>query len=194
MALVVFTGGARSGKSAAAARLAETCGCDVVVAVAGRPEEDPEMARRVQKHQADRPEHWTTLEIAGVHVPTWLAQVPPDACLVVDCLGTLLAERIFGGVGHDPGPWVPEALERRAEEVADAIVAGVLSRPGQTIIVTNEVGSGVVPSSAAGRLFRDVLGRANARLVQASDAAYLVVCGSCIDLKALPRDVAWPTD
>lgn len=194
MSLVVLTGGARSGKSAVAARLAETSGADVVVAVAGRPDNDPEMARRIQRHREDRPEHWTTLEIAGVHVPTWLTEVPPDACLVVDCLGTLIAERIFGGEGHDPGPWVPEALERRAEEVAAAIVDGVMERPGETVIVTNEVGWGVVPSSAAGRLFRDVLGRANARLVQAADAAYLVVCGRCIDLKTLPRDVAWPTD
>lgn len=192
MALVVITGGARSGKSAVAAALAAEHAGPVVVAVAGRPENDPEMAHRIERHRADRPATWTTLEVAGEHVPTWLATVPNDACLVVDCLGTLVAERVFGSEEHDPGQWVPEALEQRAEEVTAAIVEGALRRSGDTVVVTNEVGSGVVPASASGRLFRDVIGRANARLVAAADAAYLVVCGRCIDLRSLPSSVAWP--
>jgi len=188
----VITGGARSGKSAVAAQLASVHTGPVVVAVAGRADNDPEMSRRIERHRADRPAHWTTLEVAGEHVPTWLAQVPDHACLVIDCLGTLVAERIFGGEGPDPGQWVPEALEERADQVASAIVDAALRRAGDTVVVTNEVGSGVVPASASGRLFRDVIGRANARLVAAADAAYLVACGRCIDLQALPSAVGWP--
>lgn len=194
MALVVITGGARSGKSAVAANLASLHAGSVVVAVAGRAEDDAEMVRRIERHRADRPVEWTTLEVAGEHVPTWLAAVPDGACLVVDCLGTLVAERVFGSEGHDPGQWVPEALEQRADEVAMAIVEGALRRAGDTVVVTNEVGSGVVPASASGRLFRDVIGRANARLVAAADAAYLVVCGRCIDLRSLPATVQWPSE
>jgi adenosylcobinamide kinase/adenosylcobinamide-phosphate guanylyltransferase len=193
VALVVITGGARSGKSAAAARLASVHAGPVFVAVAGRTDNDPEMTRRIERHRADRPAEWTTLEVAGEHVPTWLAAVPDGACLVIDCLGTLVAERIFGGEGPDPGQWVPEALEQRADEVATAIVEAALSRAGDTVVVTNEVGSGVVPASASGRLFRDVIGRANTRLVAAADAAYLVVCSRCIDLGSLPASVEWPT-
>jgi len=193
VALVVITGGARTGKSAVAAQLASLNAEPVFVAVAGRTESDPEMARRIERHRADRPAGWTTLEVAGEHVPTWLAQVPDEACLVIDCLGTLVAERIFGGEGPDPGQWVPEALEQRADEVASAIVEAALRRAGDTVVVTNEVGSGVVPASASGRLFRDVIGRANARLVAAADAAYLVACGRCIDLLSLPSTVDWPS-
>jgi len=193
VSLVVITGGARSGKSAVAARLASVHPGPVYVAVAGRTDSDPEMARRIARHRADRPANWTTLEVAGEHVPTWLAAVPDEACLIIDCLGTLVAERIFGGEGPDPGQWVPEALEQRADEVASAIVDAALRRPGDTVVVTNEVGSGVVPVSVSGRLFRDVIGRANARLVAAADAAYLVVCGSCIDLRSIPSTVDWPS-
>lgn len=192
MALVVITGGARSGKSAVAAKLASTHTGPVIVAVAGRTDDDPEMTRRIERHRADRPAEWTTLEVAGEHVPTWLATVPESSCLVIDCLGTLVAERLFGSEGADPGQWVPEALEQRADEVAMTIVEGALRRTGDTIVVTNEVGSGVVPASASGRLFRDVIGRANARLVAASDAAYLVVGGRCVDLCSLPSSVDWP--
>lgn len=192
MALIVITGGARSGKSAAAARLAKQHGGDVWVAVAGRPEVDPEMARRVARHRADRPAHWVTLEVAGEHIPSWFASVPQDVCLVIDCLGTLVAERVFGSDGHDPGPWVSEALEERAAEVAEYLVGAALARVGDTIVVTNEVGLGIVPMSASGRLFRDTIGRANARLVAAADAAYLCVCGRCLDLCALPELPSWP--
>jgi adenosylcobinamide kinase/adenosylcobinamide-phosphate guanylyltransferase len=192
VALVVITGGARSGKSGVAARLSSMHSGPVVVAVAGRPDNDPEMMRRIERHRADRPAEWTTLEVAGEHVPTWFAAVPDGACLVIDCLGTLVAERVFGSEDSDPGQWVPKALEQRAEEVATTIVEGALRRAGDTIVVTNEVGSGVVPASASGRLFRDVIGRANARLVAASDAAYLVVGGRCIDLRSLPSSVEWP--
>jgi adenosylcobinamide kinase/adenosylcobinamide-phosphate guanylyltransferase len=70
----------------------------------------------------------------------------------------------------------------------------MLERPGDTILVTNEVGDGVVPAFPAARLFRDVLGRANRRLVQSADAAYLVVCGRTIDLLEGPGRVEWPRD
>jgi len=102
----------------------------------------------------------------------------------VDCLGTFLGSLLFTGVG------VPE--EAAAEAVSRSAVDALADRTGDTIVVTNEVGMGVVPVSESGRLFRDILGRANARLVDAADAAYLVVAGRCIDLTALPSHAAWP--
>jgi len=186
MALVVFTGGARSGKSAAASRLAESHGSAVVVAVAGVAVDDTEMAARIEQHRADRPSAWTTMEVAGLPIAEWLPAVPAGAVLLLDCLGTLLSDVLWGD-----GKQLTDETE--AETLAHALTDALAARAGDTIIVTNEVGMGVVPVSTSGRLFRDVLGRANARLVAHADAAYLVVCGHSIDLCAAPTDPVWPT-
>ncbi len=185
MALVVITGGARSGKSALAARLASERERPVVIAVAGRAEGDAEMAARIERHRAERSEAWTTLEVAGRPLGDWLQQVPADAVLVLDCLGTLVTDILWGdGV---------EALsEADADERVLVATEALLARAGDTIIVTNEVGMGIVPASASGRLFRDVLGRANARLAARADAAYLAVCGRYIDILAGPGYPVWP--
>ncbi len=186
MALVILTGGARSGKSGAAARLATARSTEVVVAVAGIADGDVEMATRIERHRAERPAEWRTLEVAGIAPGEWLPTVPSDAVLILDCLGTLVTDLLWGA-GTEPS-------DADGEKTVTALVDALIARVGDTIIVTNEVGSGVVPVSAAGRLFRDVLGRANARLVASADAAYLVVCGRCIDISASPADPAWPTD
>lgn len=187
MALVVFTGGARSGKSVAAtelARLRSLDGSRVVVAVFGDPNGDEEMAARITRHQTDRPEGFDVVEAAdGL---SWLEDVPDDALLLVDCLGTLVF-RVMTEEGPDAST---EAVEARVSQV----VSSLIRRAGDTIVVTNEVGDGVVPAHASGRVFRDILGRANQSLVSASDAAYLVVAGRLIDLAALPGTARWPTD
>ena len=187
MALVVFTGGARSGKSAAAtelARLRSLDGSRVVVAVFGDPTGDEEMAARIARHQTDRPEGFDVVEAAdGV---SWLEDVPDDDLLLVDCLGTLVS-RLMAEAGPDAPT---EAVEARVSQV----VSLLMRRAGDTIVVTNEVGDGVVPAYPSGRAFRDILGRANQTLAGASDAAYLVVAGRLIDLAALPMAARWPTD
>ncbi len=185
MALVVLTGGARSGKSAVAARMAASRGRPVIVAAAGAADGDAEMAARIARHRADRPAGFETLEVAGLAVSEWLPRVPTDAVLLLDCLGTLLTDVLWGSGEFGLSEVQAEA---RAHEVVEALVA----RRGDTIVVTNEIGMGVVPVSAAGRLFRDVLGRANTALVAAADAAYLVVCGRCIDCVAASADPVWP--
>ncbi len=185
MALVVLTGGARSGKSGTAARLAGAHAGPVFVAVAGVGDGDQEMTARIERHREDRPASWTTLEVAGQAMAAWLPGVPADACLVVDCLGTLLSALLFDDA--------TTPTEDAAEAIASGVVEALLARTGNTIVVTNEVGMGVVPVSESGRLFRDALGRANARLTDAADAAYLVVAGRAFDLTALPRDAAWPS-
>lgn len=187
MALVVFTGGARSGKSGAAARFAAARGPHVVVAVAGVAAGDEEMAARIERHRLERSVDWQTLEVAGVPSEVWLESVRQSDVLLLDCLGTLVTDLLWGGETEP-------ASEAEADRVVSELLDALLARAGDTVIVTNEVGSGVVPVSAAGRLFRDVLGRANARLVASADAAYLVVCGRCIDISAAPVDPAWPTD
>jgi len=194
-ALVVFTGGVRSGKSRLAAELAGSRGRGVVVAVAGAAI-DGEMERRIAGHRAGRPNEWGVLDI-GDDPMAALASAPSEYVLLLDCLGSV-AGRIVAEAFEEAGaaegqdelasPEVERLVDVRMSRVADLLV----SREGDTVVVTNEVGDGVVPASASGRLFRDVLGRANQRLVLAADRAYLVVTGTCIDLARASDPPDWP--
>jgi adenosyl cobinamide kinase/adenosyl cobinamide phosphate guanylyltransferase len=204
MALVVFTGGARSGKSSAAAALARTRaaeGREVTVAVFGRDDgSDPEFADRVAKHRADRPAGWKTVEAHGA--TGWLDQVAADDVLLVDCVGTMLGLAMEDAIAvcgdcalqHAAAESLPEGYEEAVVARFEPAVEELVRRVGDTIVVTNEVGSGVVPGYASARLFRDVLGRANGRLVSAADAAWFVTCGRLIDLSSAPGAAKWPED
>lgn len=186
--LAVVTGPVRSGKSRAALRLALDSGRAVVVAVGGR-EDDPEMVRRIAAHRAERPGAVSVVEAdAGL---AWLAGVPDEACLVVDCLGTVLGLSLVGLV-PEAAEIVGHEAETAAAVIVDALVDALAERGSPTIVVTNEVGWGVVPATPLGRLFRDAVGRANRALVSRSDAAWLVVSGRAIDLHAYGEEIAWP--
>lgn len=187
MSLILLTGAARSGKSAAAEALALARGGDVVVAVAGW-DGDAEMVRRIGAHRAVRPDHWDVREVS--RVPDWVAVVDPGAVLLLDCLSTLIGTIAWEAAGESE--IATRAAEMLGAERTAALVHALLAREGDTIVVTNEAGWGVVPATAAGRLFRDLLGRANRMLVEGADAAYLVVAGRALDLHALPAAPEWP--
>lgn len=196
MALVVITGGARSGKSAVAQRLAKQVANRPTVVVFGMAQGDAEMARRIDRHRADRPEGWVTVEAADS--VEWTARVPQDGLLVVDCLGSMLSH-VMAEVAVDLGAGATDShalasldFEQEVERRFAALIGWLLKRWDHTLIVTNETGAGVVPAHASGRVFRDVLGRANRSLTDRADAAYLVVAGRCIELTALPRELRWP--
>lgn len=196
MGLVVVTGGARSGKSAVAERLAKQCASDPTIVVFGSETGDAEMSRRIARHQADRPKGWTTVEARDS--VEWTKRVPTDGLLVVDCLGTLLS-LVMAEVAIDTGfganaaeGLATEEYEHEVERRFAALIGWLVKRWDHTLVVTNEVGDGVVPAHVSGRVFRDVIGRANRSLVDRSEAAYLVVAGRCIDLTALPREPQWP--
>lgn len=203
MALVVITGGARSGKSAIAAELArerECTGSSVCYAVFGRPDIDAEFAERIERHRAERPAAWRTIEAADAR--SWLDSVSDGELLVLDCLGTLvglameesyhaLGDTVLGDADANA---LPSGFEASVTALIEGVVGGILERAGDTIVVTNEVGDGIVPGYASGRLFRDELGRANRRLVSAADAAYLCVAGRVIELASRPKHATWPED
>jgi adenosylcobinamide kinase/adenosylcobinamide-phosphate guanylyltransferase len=186
--LAVLTGPVRSGKSRLALELARSTGVPVLVAVAGAAD-DPEMIRRIARHRADRPSDVRVLEIADAR--NWRTDVTAGACLVVDCLGTLVARLMDSALGP-MDDLVDEADEAALQRAVDEVVDWLVSREGHTVVVTNEVGWGIVPAHPSGRLFRDVVGRANARLVANADGAWLVVAGQAIDLKTGSADVRWP--
>lgn len=186
--LAVVTGPVRSGKSRVALDLAIQTGREVVIAVGGRAD-DEEMARRIATHQADRPASIRVLEVVGDDT-AWVAGVPADVCLLVDCLGTILGLGLAGLVPDDAE--LASAVEERAASVrADALVSALLARNGDTVVVGNEVGWGIVPATPLGRLFRDVMGRSLRTLVDSADVAVAVVAGRCIDLTSLPREARW---
>jgi adenosyl cobinamide kinase/adenosyl cobinamide phosphate guanylyltransferase len=159
MTLVVYVGGARSGKSRLAVERARTAGTPVVFIATGEAGDD-EMAERIARHRDERPTEWLTVE-EPLALADALDDVPADATVIVDCLSLWVANG--GG-------------DSRAVEVA----AG---RHALTLAVTNEVGLGIVPANALAREYRDALGRVNAAWVAAADEAYFVVAGKTLPLR-----------
>ena len=169
MGLVLLVGGARSGKSALAVRLASEQGAPVdflATAQAG----DEEMEARIAQHERERPDSWRTIE-EPLRLREAIEEVDGAHCLIVDCL-TLWTANALERLGA-------EEAEARAVRAADA--ASV--RPGPTIAVTNEVGLGLVPDSPLARSYRDLLGRVNAIWAAAADRALLLVAGRALDLE-----------
>ncbi|GAB4274709.1 MAG: bifunctional adenosylcobinamide kinase/adenosylcobinamide-phosphate guanylyltransferase [Coriobacteriia bacterium] len=190
MSLLVVTGGARSGKSTAAVRLVSRRGGEVVVAVAGASS-DEEMRRRIEAHRRERRVGWSTLELGDDPLQD-LSKVPDSACLLLDCLGSVVA-RIVSEEAIGDLEVASESAEERVRSRVSEVVEWLVRRRGDTVVVTNEVGGGVVPPYPDGRLFRDELGRANRRLVDVADGAWLVVAGRCLDLATQPVEPDWPT-
>jgi adenosylcobinamide kinase / adenosylcobinamide-phosphate guanylyltransferase len=168
VSLAVLLGGARSGKSALALRLAAASGAPVVFVATGEAG-DGEMAARIGRHREERPAGWTTIEQPRALLAA-VAGAPAGSCLVVDCLSLWVANLI-----EDTAV---DAIEGEAAAAAEA-AAG---RSGPTIAVSNEVGLGVVPATPLGRAYRDVLGRVNQTWVAAADDAMLVVAGRVLRL------------
>jgi adenosylcobinamide kinase/adenosylcobinamide-phosphate guanylyltransferase len=173
MALTLLTGGARSGKSNLATTLAGTLADDVTF-VATATRSDADMSARIERHRVARPGPWTTIE-APVKLEPTLEEIGSEAVVIVDCLTLWVSNLVLEGFSDDE-------IEERAAKAA-AIATG---RSGDTIVVTNEVGSGVHPHTELGLRFREVLGRVNAIWSQASDVVYLVVAGRVLELKPPP--------
>ncbi len=169
MGLVFLVGGARSGKTALALALAARSGGPVVV-VATAEVRDEEMAARIERHRAERPRDWSTLEVP-LDVTRALAGAPEEACVVVDCLTLWTSNALEAG-------WSDEAVERAAGELAALAAA----RSAPTLVVSNEVGLGIVPDTPLGRRYRDVHGRVNAVVAAAAERALLVVAGRTLEL------------
>lgn len=168
-------GGARSGKSVTAERLLQAEPTVSYVATGLAPAAaDAEWRARVQLHQDRRPAGWTTLETTDVAAAVRSARQP----VLVDCLGGWLTALL-----DDAGAWADCAGWRaRVDEQLDDLLAAWHAAPCPVVAVSNEVGAGVVPASASGRLFRDELGRLNTRMAAASERVLLVVAGREIDL------------
>lgn len=177
--LILVTGGSRSGKSRFAQGLAQQRpGPHAYVATAEAL--DAEMKARIESHRRSRPAGWAVVEepirvSEAVRVALGSARTVVLDCVTLWMSNLILADETFG--------------ERRAEERAEELVKASQDAPGGAlVVVTNEVGSGVVPDSLLGRRFRDCAGRANEVIARSADEVYLLVSG--IPLRIKPQEGA----
>ena len=178
MKIVLFTGGARSGKSARAEQYADRLSrCVTYIATAEA--RDDEMRDRIVQHQRRRPASWATLE-APLAVAARLADLDLGSIVLLDCLALLVSNLLLAHE-QNPAPVVDDQIA--------AILAAAHARDLTLIVVTNEVGMGIVPAYPLGRLYRDLLGWTNQRVARAADEVYLVTCGIAVELRAL--EAAW---
>lgn len=167
-------GGTRSGKSAHAECLLPADTPVRYLATGRRRAGDAEWSARIDAHRARRPPSWTTLEDADVAAVVRAGGGP----LLVDDLATWLT-----GVLDDAGAWDAPAVPRAVGTAVEGLVAAVAAAPGRIVLVSAEVGLGVVPATRAGRLFRDELGALNAALAAVCDEVVLLVAGLPLRLK-----------
>lgn len=176
--LTVIFGGARSGKSYYAQKLAAEHARQVLY-VATAQAGDEEMQTRITAHRAERPAHWATLE-APLQVGAAIGGWPGEAdVILIDCL-TLLASNVIV-------PLPEPVTEQNATEVLFAEVDQLLHAYAQSeaewIIISNEVGLGLVPPYPLGRVYRDALGRANQRLAAVANEVLFMVAGLPMKVK-----------
>ncbi len=177
--LILVGGGARSGKSDFALSLARSLGkrrLFLATAQAG----DEEMADRIRRHRLTRGDDFTTIE-----EPLALAEVIRRHrgydVLVLDCLTLWLANLLGQGTAAD-------AVLNRVEDLIGALGQGAMP----AVVITNEVGLGIVPESPLGRLFRDVAGRAHQCLSRAADEVYCAILGTMLRIKPAPAFIESP--
>ena len=179
----LILGGARSGKSLLAEKRAAESGLRVVY-LATAEACDGEMARRIAHHRERRPSHWGCAE-EKLHLAAKLRELAtPDTCVLVDCLTLWLSNLFFAGAAARQA----EAGEAMAcpllAEETQALLDALPVLPGRIILVSNEVGWGIVPMHPVSRLFADEQGRLNQRVAAVSDRVTLVAAGLPLELKS----------
>ncbi len=171
--LILVGGGARSGKSAFALGLARRLG-NRRAFLATAQAFDPEMQARIDLHRRERGAEFVTVE-EPLDVPGAVARLERTDVLVVDCLTLWLSNLLLRG----------DSQERIAAEL-ERLAAALGSRPFHAVVVTNEVGMGIVPETTLGRAFRDVAGRAHQQLGRHAHRIYLAALGCIVRLKPDP--------
>jgi adenosylcobinamide kinase/adenosylcobinamide-phosphate guanylyltransferase len=177
--LILALGGTRSGKSrfglAATARLAGDGGRAWFLATAWPG--DPELDDRIARHRAARPAAWPTIEV-GADLVGGLAQTAPDEPVLIDGFTLWLSTLL----GDDP-----PAIDPILDGPVAAALGAIADRPGPVVVVSDEIGSGIVPMHAGARAYRDLVGIAHQRLAELADEVYLLVAGLPVTLKGSDR-------
>jgi adenosylcobinamide kinase / adenosylcobinamide-phosphate guanylyltransferase len=191
--LNLILGGARSGKSAFAQQLAQRSGRSVAI-IATATASDEDMRERIMRHRTTRPSYWHTIE-----EPLKLAEACRQAAriadvILLDCLTVWLSNWLFSQGNPDHVETVAitsnytDGALNAIEELLTTLAG--LDASKTLIVVTNEVGLGIVPAYAIGRIYRDVLGHVNQRLAAVAARVYLMVAGLGVDIKRLHEEAA----
>ncbi len=177
MFITLVTGAANSGKSEWAEYLASQSDKSVIyIATAQKNEDDREWQRKIELHQARRPKNWQTWEITH-DLPSAIAETPPDSCILVDSLGTYVANYL----AQNDDDWQKEV---------DLLLTNCTRCASKMIFVGEETGWGVVPAYPSGRLFRSRLGGLIRLLGAMADEVYLVVGGYAVDVSKIGVSLA----
>ncbi|MHB9148977.1 MAG: bifunctional adenosylcobinamide kinase/adenosylcobinamide-phosphate guanylyltransferase [Thermoleophilia bacterium] len=182
--MILVTGGTRSGKSTLAERLAADFGGRVLYVATAEPGDD-EMRLRIKRHQADRPPEWGTLDAPRDAVERLREVEGHWDTILFDCLTLYTTNLLLEKEAEFSDPEV--ALAQDMQGLADYLG----DRWPRSVVVTNEVGTGIVPADPLSRLFRDLQGRVNQVFARRADEVYLCVSG--IPLKIKGPGSPWPT-
>ncbi|EIW5483576.1 bifunctional adenosylcobinamide kinase/adenosylcobinamide-phosphate guanylyltransferase [Escherichia coli] len=206
--MILVTGGARSGKSRHAEALIGDS--SQVLYIATSQILDDEMAARIEHHRQGRPAHWHTVErwqhldelihayinpheavLLECAVERWQhldelihAYINPHEAVLLECVTTMVTNLLFDyGGDKDPDEWDYQAMEQAINAEIQSLIAACQRCPAKVVLVTNEVGMGIVPESRLARYFRDIAGRVNQQLAAAANEVWLVVSGIGVKIK-----------
>jgi adenosylcobinamide kinase/adenosylcobinamide-phosphate guanylyltransferase len=185
MSRTLIFGGARSGKSLLAERLAQASGKEVVYLATSQPG-DTEMAARIAHHRARRPAEWQTVEEATALAASLRRLCAPERIVLVDCLTLWLSNLLFSSTREQPEVGAVELPPLFAWERSDLLAWLDEPAAGEVIFVSNEVGMGIVPLGAVSRTFVDEAGRLNQDVAARCERVLLVAAGLPLALKGAP--------
>ena len=183
--ITLVIGGVRSGKSRFAQSLARQLGGDDVLFVATAQGRDHEMNRRIEMHRRDRPQAWRTIEHPLDVGQAVIGEYDSESVILVDCLTLLVSNVVCDESIPDA-----EAAENRVRDETNELMRVAASAKTHLVIVSGEVGCGIVPEHTLGRAFRDLLGNANQSIASVADATYLMVAGIALDVNKFSTSVA----
>jgi adenosylcobinamide kinase/adenosylcobinamide-phosphate guanylyltransferase len=176
----LVTGGTRSGKSRYAVERASRWGSRVLYVATCQPA-DAEMWERVRQHQAERPASWLTVEPGAQVLQAIQEQISHVDGILLDCLTLYVSSLLMSG-----------SAEVEVMQQVEALCLALRDAGRPAVVVTNEVGWGVVPESSLGRLFRDAAGRANQVAARHAEEVVMLVCGLPLVIKRDGSPVVYP--
>jgi adenosylcobinamide kinase/adenosylcobinamide-phosphate guanylyltransferase len=182
--LILVTGGARSGKSSFAEEKVKGFGDNVLYVATSIPFDD-EMKLRIKKHREQRPDIWETLE-AYKDLDLLLPDIiKGKSAVLLDCITVMITNLMFEKCQSwdDIDTYKMTEIENYIMAEVEKLIMAIESLEVPFVLVTNELGDGLVPEYALGRLFRDIAGRVNQRIAKASQEVFLCVCGIPVKIK-----------
>jgi adenosylcobinamide kinase/adenosylcobinamide-phosphate guanylyltransferase len=181
--LLFILGGARSGKSSFAEETAKNFNRDVVYIATFKSDDDPEMQKRLKKHRETRPSSWKTLEIQDADniILDIKKNKIKNSVIIIECLTILTSNLMIGKEDIEDD----EKIIIKIRELIDFIKKDKNNSGNVYILISNEVGQGIVPENELARRYRDVLGHVNRLTAKNSDEFYVMFAGVAVDVKKL---------